>query len=162
MTEVQTILSALDRFEATRGREAVLVDIGANVGMFTIVAAAFGYRVIAFEAMPDNVRAIRETLCWNPHLADRVALFPYGLGATRATCRIISADENIADGHVVCDEKELVAYGDEYAQRGKVEIVRLDEILGGVEVPVVKIDVEGYEPHVLKGSGAFYNIKGKQ
>ena len=48
---------------------------------YTLQAAAAGYRVIAFEPLPQNVGAIRRSLCENPHLAPLVALIPKGAGS---------------------------------------------------------------------------------
>lgn len=54
----------------------VLLDVGANVGWFTLQAAAIGYRVLAVEPMPRNQGALRRTLCENPKLAEKVTLIP--------------------------------------------------------------------------------------
>ena len=45
---------------------------------YTLQAAAAGYQVIAFEPLPQNVGAIRRSLCANPHLAALVTLIPKG------------------------------------------------------------------------------------
>lgn len=54
--EVQTIIEALQRstHDPVNGA-AVLLDMGANVGAFSFVAAVLGYQVYSFEAMPRNV-----------------------------------------------------------------------------------------------------------
>lgn len=86
--EVKTIMNALQRV-STGARShtnapdlvpqedrAVLLDIGANVGIFSFVAASFGYTVYAFEAMPRNVAALHQTLCWNPELHSTLTVRP--------------------------------------------------------------------------------------
>lgn len=86
--EVRTILEALQRVptrapshvfaDAVVSQEdrAVLLDIGANIGIFSFVAAVLGYTVYSFEAMPRNVAALHQTLCWNPGLRDTLTVSP--------------------------------------------------------------------------------------
>ena len=57
------------------------VDVGANVGWFALNAAAAGARVAAFEAMASNAALLRASLCANPLLMARTALYATGLGA---------------------------------------------------------------------------------
>jgi hypothetical protein len=54
--------------------EVIFMDIGANVGWFTVNAAAMGYTVFAFEPTSPNVFAIRHTLCGVPLLQNQVNL----------------------------------------------------------------------------------------
>jgi FkbM family methyltransferase len=82
----------------------LMVDIGANVGWFSLNAAAAGGRVVAFEAMPSNIALLRRSFCANPWLAERIALFGTGLGSKRSTCGIISGLNNKGDGHTVCSD----------------------------------------------------------
>eukprot|EP00892_Ulva_mutabilis_P003934 jgi/Ulvmu1/1912/UM012_0072.1 len=159
-SEVSAILTALETVRnssaaagAPGAAPPVLVDIGANLGVYTIVAAALGYPVIAFEAMSRNVAAIHQTLCWNPELAERVTLFPYGLGDAERSCAVLSGSLNVADGHLVCSEEEWAPYKGEFQARDTVHAVRLGHYLAGVQADVVKMDVEGYEFAVVQGAG---------
>ena len=154
ISEVDAVLTALERSYATSApRRPVLVDIGANLGVFSLVAAALGYDVIAFEAMARNVDAIWQTLCWNPELRERVTLFPYALGNADRSCAVLADIGNVGDGHLACSEHTVRSYR-HMARRGAAHSVRLGDYLEGVAADVVKLDVEGYEPHVLAGAGA--------
>lgn len=137
-----------------------VVDIGANIGWFTFNAAVSGGTVAAFEAMPSNVRLVRSSLCANPRLMERVALYGTGLGTKRTQCYIVSGKVNRGDGHTLCDDKrphkEVEAEwkertGYEYEVRGEMSVVRLDGLIAH-DIQVIKIDVEGYETQVLKGA----------
>lgn len=57
----------------------LVIDVGAGCGFLGLAAAAEGARVALFEAMPFNVKLLRQTLCANSWLADRVALYGIGL-----------------------------------------------------------------------------------
>lgn len=153
--EIRTILTALQLVDQDNAdaRPPLLLDVGANLGTYSIVAAALGYDVIAFEAMERNVAAIHQTLCWTPELRERITLFPYALGADELSCFVVSDTVNVADGHVVCNEEEVAAMAGALS-RATVHSVRLGDYLSSVKADVMKIDVEGYEPHVLAGAGA--------
>eukprot|EP00892_Ulva_mutabilis_P003094 jgi/Ulvmu1/12786/UM097_0013.1 len=152
--EIHTILVALERVANafTGGPVPTLLDIGANLGTFSLVAAAFGYPVRAFEALPRNVQAIHQTLCWNPELRERLTLFPYGLGVDEASCAVMSTDQNIGNGNLVCSDEQLAQHQD-MVRRGVAHTVRLGDYLGTQRSDVMKIDVEGFEPMVLRGAG---------
>lgn len=73
----------------------VFLDIGANLGAFTLAIAAAGHRVIAIEPLAANTVALRRSLCRNGELAQRVLLFDKALsGDTGRECVIVSGIEN--------------------------------------------------------------------
>jgi 2-polyprenyl-3-methyl-5-hydroxy-6-metoxy-1,4-benzoquinol methylase len=56
-----------------------LFDIGANVGLFSLLAAAQGANVNAFEPEPMNLSRLR-AICVNLHLANKVKVWPLASG----------------------------------------------------------------------------------
>uniref|UniRef100_A0A383VEQ7 Methyltransferase FkbM domain-containing protein n=1 Tax=Tetradesmus obliquus TaxID=3088 RepID=A0A383VEQ7_TETOB len=159
-TEVEHVLWALQQTtpQQQQQQQPLFVDIGANVGVFSVSAAAAGARVAAFEAMPSNVALLRRSLCSTPWLADKVALFGTGLGTKSAKCVIISDTVNRGDGHTVCDKDPQTAVMEAgwsnnhtYEVRGEMTVRRLDTLLAE-DVQVMKIDVEGFELEVLQGA----------
>ena len=57
---------------------AAFMDIGANIGAYTISAGILGRNVFAFEPMPETLKSLSHSLALN-HLLDRVVVYPYGL-----------------------------------------------------------------------------------
>lgn len=55
-------------------RAETVLDIGANIGAFSLLAAALGANVAAIEPDPDNIMAILQNLDRNPDLEQRVAV----------------------------------------------------------------------------------------
>jgi 2-polyprenyl-3-methyl-5-hydroxy-6-metoxy-1,4-benzoquinol methylase len=49
--------------KANPNSEVVFMDIGANLGTFTLSAASLGFKVYAFEPMPSNINALRYAMC---------------------------------------------------------------------------------------------------
>eukprot|EP00877_Chromochloris_zofingiensis_P011608 jgi/Chrzof1/6700/Cz19g06040.t1 len=139
-------------------KSPLVIDIGANVGWFTINAAAAGARVAAFEAMYTNQRLLRNTLCANPWLHARIALFATGLGDRNGLCYMLSSASNQGDGITECDKEELnhdlenhIKKNETYKVHGFISIRRLDDVIME-DVQVLKIDIEGFETRALKGA----------
>ena len=143
--------------------DLTFVDIGANIGWFTLSMAALGVNVIAFEPMKENIDFIKESMCLPENLdsglSNRITLFAHGLGVRDEKCIIYSHNINVGDGHVKCvqDESELNMPHD-YSIRGYIPVHRLDDVVNthGKNIVVVKMDTEGYEGNVLEGGNKFF------
>jgi FkbM family methyltransferase len=132
------------------GEPGHALDIGANIGFYSLVLAAAGWHVTAFEPMVANSALIEATLCKNPSLKPKITLNKVGLGGKDDHCIIISGDDNLGDGVMRCgaDAIKFKHDGEKgYHQRATVEIRRLDDILEQQKVKsiqFVKMDVEGF------------------
>lgn len=69
VAKIRELLTSVDLF----------VNVGANIGYYTCIAAKLGKRVIAFEPDPANCRLLLKNLHLNG-FADRVEVFPIALG----------------------------------------------------------------------------------
>jgi FkbM family methyltransferase len=123
--------------------EDLFVDIGANVGSYTVLAcAAKRAKGICFEPVPSTFERLMDNLRIN-NLCDRVIAKNIGL-SDREGDLVFTAGEDTTN-HIVV--------GDEYASNAvRVKVLPLDEILGGTTPSLLKIDVEGYEMPVLRGA----------
>lgn len=129
---------------------AVVYDVGANVGYFTLLAARFagaGGRVIAFEPVPASATIIREA-AQRSDLADRVDVRAEAVARTPGTEEL----------HVVADRSwsHLASRGNPggAVETISVPVTTLDAVVAGGAPPpdVVKLDVEGSEGDVLRGA----------
>jgi len=125
------------------GPEDLFVDIGANVGSYTVLAcAAKRANGICFEPVPSTFERLMDNLRIN-NLCERVIAQNIGL-SDREGDLVFTAGEDTTN-HIVA--------GDEHASNAiRVKVLPLDEILGGTTPSLLKIDVEGYEMPVLKGA----------
>jgi hypothetical protein len=60
--------------EGMKGRNGLVVDVGANVGMASFAAAVMGFKVLAFEPVIDNLLRICDGI-WFNRVADLVTVF---------------------------------------------------------------------------------------
>ena len=121
---------------------SVVVDIGANIGYYTLLIEARVSRsgkIIAFEPEPDNLIELRLNVEQN--LLKNVEIRPFAVGATPG---VVAFARGINGG--VSEDGALLA-----DTAIKVPMVALDDVLDG-PVDLIKIDVEGYEGEVLAGA----------
>lgn len=123
----------------------IFVDVGANEGMISLVAArcvgSLG-RVIAFEPNPAP-RAIFERNILRNNI-NNVEIRPTGLGDLNSVLDLFVPEINSGEG----------TFTTLRGLRGRsvaCPVTVGDEALKGVRPQLIKIDVEGFEAHVLRG-----------
>lgn len=120
----------------------LFLDVGANVGSYTVLASKVcGSRTIAFEPDRNAFDKLRTNI-----VANDVA----GLVDLRRTALGDRAGE-IAFTEGLDTENRVASSDDAVVQT--VPVVRLDDIPEVAEATLMKLDVEGYEEHVLAGAG---------
>ena len=119
------------------------VDVGANIGFFTLTAATKVGRsgkVIAVECNPRNVELIYMSLHRNG--LDHVTVYPFAVGDTQ---KLMSFSWGFSNGFV----DELLKNDEEAFI---VQAVTLDSLLKNeTRVDVVKMDIEGSEAKAWQG-----------
>lgn len=122
------------------------VDIGANFGMHTLVAASIAEKVFAFEPMPENARLLRRHLKLNG-IEDRVVVEEAAVSNCVESVVTMNSPDKGFD--VVAS---LNPTFDSFVEI-EVANTRLDDYAAFLERPpdVIKIDVEGAELDVLHG-----------
>ncbi len=119
------------------------VDVGANVGSFTILAGAVcGARVIAFEPIASTFGRLILNVKIN-ELERTVRCCQNAVGSKAGRLRFTSDQDTT--NHVLSAEEASEPSAD-------VEVVTLDDSLAGDHPVLLKIDVEGFETEVLRGA----------
>lgn len=118
----------------------LFVDVGANVGVYTILAsAAVGARSMSFEPIPSTYDWLAANVRLNG-IDDRVETHRSAIGAQEGHVRMTNTLGPV--NHVVREEEEGT----------QVPVQPLDSMLGAEDPTLIKIDVEGYEAEVVKGA----------
>ncbi len=124
-----------------------VLDIGANIGVFTLLLARLagpGGTVRAFEPAPDLYRALAASCAAND--AANVTTFPFGLGEVDEDRPLRRSAFNSGDNRVSAD-----ASADE-AGTERIRLRRGDGLLPApITADFIKIDVQGWELHALRG-----------
>lgn len=134
------------------GEGDTVVDIGANFGWYSILmAAAVGEKgkVYAYEPNESIFSVLSRNIELNNY-KDRIHLTRCGIGETEETAVLMADTAESAIGYF--DKGKDKKAGGEAV--GSIEIHRLDDLLADKagEISFIKIDVEGFEPFVLRGA----------
>ncbi len=115
----------------------VAVDVGSNIGTWSIVMAKKFKKVYAFELVTETY----ECLVKNTEQYPNIVTFPYGLGREHKKVDILYDEKYPETLAGVCADLK---------NEGPYEVRTLDSFnLEGCDF--LKIDVEGLEAHVLEG-----------
>jgi FkbM family methyltransferase len=142
-------LQALYRF-ITPGM--TIIDIGANIGATTLnIAKRVGAtgKVFSFEPSPCNYQKALDNIGLNNF--PNIKLINQGLGDKKSAACLYNVNlNNRGMQRLLGENSEISSY-----DKTEVEIDTLDRSMQLFEIPppsLIKIDVEGYELKVLKGS----------
>jgi FkbM family methyltransferase len=154
-TEVDFYRKILDGFR----KGDLIFDVGANQGTKTDVFLRLGARVVAIDPDERNEEILREKflrfrLTGKPvvivgkAVSDRIAVETMWIdepGSAKNTLSLKWVDTLRSDG-------ERFGHRLDFAQKKEIETTTLEQLIDAFGMPFfVKIDVEGFEPSVLRG-----------
>jgi FkbM family methyltransferase len=120
----------------------VFIDIGGNVGMYSIwVSKITGARSVVFEPVPSTFALLEKNIRLN-NLSEKIIAKRLAIGNESGfalmTTNLGGRDHIVSDGETC----HLV----------KVPVASLDQLVTDLDPVAIKIDVEGFELLVLKGA----------
>lgn len=136
----------LQKAKSLARQGGVVFDVGANVGLYTLLFAHAKAAVYSFEPVPRNLSYLWRHLRWNRYPTDKII-----------ACAVSGSDnfqlfdfgDNCAVGHLSADGAIPVA------------TITLDTFCAKMRTfpDLVKIDVEGSEVDVLRGGTAIFTSR---
>jgi len=122
------------------------VDVGANVGLYTLLMAELvgrSGRVIAFEPDPDLVKLLGDNCAANGAANVEVHNVALGSGPDRMILNRLTL--NSGENHLGSNGRTA------FRRPLEVQVAAFDGIAPGVRPDFVKVDVQGWELNVLRG-----------
>lgn len=134
----------------------LVIDIGMNIGWFSLYSRAHGHDVAAFEPNPVMFLRMCESLEYNKwgsgndDSGNSVSLWKYGLGVQKGSFNLTLGNN---PGGSSFFEDRLTK---KFRRTIPVEVTTLDTVAvtqGWLDrtVSLMKVDVEGFEPYVFEG-----------
>ena len=132
----------------------VVLDVGANVGMYTVPIAKKVQTVYACELDPLNIAILKENLFFNS-VTQNVVVLPFACGDSAKIVDVKFRDLAYGDALQLIEggDPQNTRYGDR-THSAKVIQFSLDDIFTKLDLPrpnKIKIDVDGNEITVLQG-----------
>ncbi len=133
-------------------RDKVFVDIGANLGYFSLLAAKAGAKAVyAFEPIPYTFEILQKNIVRN-HCAHCIRPFQCAIGNQNGTFSITMnlGPKNHADYLCGAERHPWKA-----RRKVQVPVLRMDEFVRQekiAEIGILKSDTEGYDFNVLLGA----------
>ena len=127
----------------------IVLDIGANIGYFTLIMAKQCKQVYAFEPQPRNFHTLKKNI--NLNQLSNVKLYNMAVAETTGEATLHLC-EGIRGMHRI--------YPSRWYNEGKTEVetVRISDIIHDADF--IKMDVEGAELGALKGMKNLFNNEG--
>jgi len=137
-------------FDGDLSDTGIVIDIGANIGSFSLFAAKLGAKkVIAVEPEPHNVELLRSNVAENQNnVAEcEIIVDTHGIAGKSGNGYI---DNNHGDSRV----SDIVAHNsqNEYSGKVRIDVITLDQLFKSHNleyIDVLKIDIEGLEGEVI-------------
>jgi FkbM family methyltransferase len=144
--------------EVNPSEDSWFLDIGANIGYFSMSVGNAGNKVAAFEPTQFNMELLAASSA-EMQGGGEIRLYKSAVASRHSEplCMMPGGDNNIGNMHVepaeVCSNEKLSDYGAELVSVETVDsILAADPVVSGQCFGVIKIDVEGFETEALNGA----------
>ncbi|HJJ50549.1 MAG TPA: FkbM family methyltransferase [Methanocorpusculum sp.] len=123
----------------------VVFDCGANLGVFSILAASKGAEVYAFEPIREARKILQKTLELNPDIAKNVTVVPYAVSDTPGKATFTILEDTLVGSSMVLNQK---------GRQETVPVTTIDAFCTekSLTVDFIKADIEGSERRMLAGA----------
>jgi FkbM family methyltransferase len=126
---------------ANRNNYRKAADIGANIGLHSLVLAKCGFEVRSFEPDPKHVAMLNETLASNG--VDKATVISAAVSDKPGEAEFLRVLGNTTGSHLAGAKGQ--AYGE--IDRFVVPLVPISEIIAWADL--IKIDAEGHEANII-------------
>lgn len=145
---VSAVLRRSCRAGPTGAPPPLVLDVGANLGYFALMAAAHGCRVVAYEPSVRLCGMLAASAALNG-VSHLLTVVNAGVGSAPGMLRYAQDAADPSMARVLPDDEAS-------AHLPRVPVVTLADELAGKpyaagDVLLIKMDTEGFEPHALRG-----------
>jgi FkbM family methyltransferase len=124
---------------------SVVIDVGAHIGSFTVMAAGIASKVLAFEPEPGNFQMLKKNVELNN--LKNVSIFAMAVSGSSGYQDIFISDDASTGSHSLYTEDAIGGL------RRRVETISLDDIIEKQTLRIVdfvKLDCEGAEHEIVE------------
>ncbi|WP_411275594.1 FkbM family methyltransferase [Daejeonella sp.] len=133
----------------------IILDIGANIGIMTALLAkkSRNAKIFAFEPIPENIKTLKRVV--DHYKLRNVTIYEAALGDENGQLKMVMPiiDNVKMQGlsHVLDDSLNQPSEKGSFYDVPVYKLDDLEEFKSAKKITAIKIDVENFEYHVLKG-----------
>ena len=152
--ETNNLLNALNYYSKKskiKNEDIYILDIGANIGWYSITLGRFGYKIFAFEPYEINNYILKKNYCLNKGI--NVTIINKGLDTEEKICYRYNFVGGEGNGMVICDKNITLPYFIDKNRATEIKLTKLSNyinFLSDKNLALIKMDVEGYEGKVIE------------
>lgn len=137
--------------------KSYVLDVGANIGYYTLLSSALGHNVISFEPNPGNILRLCDSLRLNDWSHNDVNIFQNAVSDVHGEEMSLLVPKNPGQAFLKPIENGKVEVNEHMAKTTVVSLDKFAEEQGwftrkDFEITLLKVDVEGKEPQVIIGA----------
>jgi FkbM family methyltransferase len=150
--ETQSILSSLFYYAKKRNiteNDIYVLDIGANIGWYSLVLGKNGFNVISFEPSKINYYILLKNYCLNQDIS--MTIINRGLDIEEKNFTIYHPLTNLGDA-IIFNNNSKINKTDYFEEDIKTtKLSNYIEYLKDKNLGLIKLDIEGSEANAIKG-----------
>ena len=128
------------------------IDLGSNLGVFSLIAAQMGHSVLSVEPFSENIVRFHRSVELG-HLQDRITLLQNAISNERSRGKLKLSIDNQGDTRI--EKRKHEGRHTSESNSSVVDIITMDDLLEVVTFKraVIKMDIQGYEHRAILGGG---------
>ena len=154
-SQTKLILEALNYYSNKTNitnEDIYILDIGANIGWYSITLGKYGYNIISFEPSNINNYILNKNYCLNKEI--NITIINKGLYNKEEKCDLYNEIANLGNGMTICDKNSSLPTNLIPNKTGEIILTRLRNyipFLSEKNLVLIKIDIEGSEGKAIEG-----------
>ena len=155
---VTNVLNSLEKY-----KDSLFLDIGAQVGQYSLYAAKLGHKVLTVEPFHDNIMRIHKA-AFNQSLGNKITLITNAISNKRGEIKLLKNELRNIGGQSLIEHKNRVFTKNDIKPNDPnakyfVETILFDDIVHNMPLKddgnhhttaVMKIDIESFEPYAFQ------------
>ena len=150
--ETNSFISALSYYSRKKNitqKNIFFIDIGANIGWFSLILGKLGYNILSFEPSKSNYYILLKNFCLNKEID--MTIINKGLDTLSKNESIYHPLSNIGNAHIFPRKKKLNLKNYEKEEIILTNLKNYISYLKYKNLALIKLDIEGSEAKAIEG-----------